>query len=123
MPDDIREILKKFNESDHLKRPSHAEINRYKIWLDQKYRSPYTGKLIPLAKLFTPAYEIEHIIPQSRLFDDSFSNKVICESSVNKLKGNCLGYEFIRKEFWRKNRIRTWRNSYYFHCRTIRKVY
>lgn len=97
MPDDIREILKKFNESDHLKRPSHAEINRYKIWLDQKYRSPYTGKMIPLAKLFTPAYEIEHIIPQSRLFDDSFSNKVICESSVNKLKGNCLGYEFIQK--------------------------
>ena len=43
------------------------------------------------------AYEIEHVIPQSRYFDDSFSNKVICESEVNKLKDNMLGYEFIKK--------------------------
>lgn len=51
---------------------------------------------IPLSKLFTPAYEIEHIIPQSRYFDDSFSNKVICEAEVNKLKDNQLGFEFIK---------------------------
>ena len=75
---------------------------RYKLWLEQKYRSPYTGELIPLAKLFTAAYEIEHVIPQSRYFDDSFSNKVICESDVNKLKDNLLGYEFIKKHHGEK---------------------
>lgn len=75
--------------------PTKSEIIRYKVWLEQKYRSPYTGEIIPLAKLFTPAYEIEHVIPQSRYFDDSFSNKVICESEVNKLKDNKLAYEFI----------------------------
>ncbi len=75
--------------------PTKSEIIRYKAWLEQKYRSPYTGEIIPLAKLFTPAYEIEHVIPQSRYFDDSFSNKVICESEVNKLKDNKLAYEFI----------------------------
>ena len=78
------------------KQPSHADIIRYKCWLDQKYRSPYTGKTIPLSKLFTSDYEIEHIIPQSRYFDDSFANKVICEAEVNKLKDNQLGYEFIK---------------------------
>lgn len=97
LPDEILNILKKFNEADIKKRPSHSEVMRYKLWLEQKYRSPYTGKMIPLGKLFTPAYEIEHVIPQSRYFDDSFSNKVICESAVNKLKGNLLGYEFIKK--------------------------
>ena len=76
--------------------PSKADITRYKCWLEQKYRSPYTGEMIPLAKLFTSAYEIEHIIPQSRYFDDSFSNKVICEAEVNKLKDRLLGYEFIK---------------------------
>ena len=96
MPDDIVSILKKFNETDFKKRPSHSEVLRYELWLEQKYRSPYTGKMIPLGQLFTSAYEIEHIIPQSRYFDDSFSNKVICESAVNKLKGNMLGYEFIK---------------------------
>lgn len=76
--------------------PSKADIQRYKCWLEQKYQSPYTGEMIPLAKLFTPAYEIEHVIPQSRYFDDSFSNKVICEAEVNKLKDNQLGFEFIK---------------------------
>ncbi len=76
--------------------PSKSDITRYKCWLEQKYRSPYTGEMIPLAKLFTSAYEIEHIIPQSRYFDDSFSNKVICEAEVNKLKDRQLGFEFIK---------------------------
>lgn len=96
MPEDIATILKKFNETDAQKRPSTSDVLRYKCWLEQKYRSPYTGAMIPLGKLFTPAYEIEHIIPQSRYFDDSFTNKVICEAEVNKLKGNMLGYEFIK---------------------------
>lgn len=78
--------------------PSNADIKRYKLWLEQKYKSPYTGQIIPLNKLFTHEYEIEHIIPQSRYFDDSFSNKVICESAVNQLKANYLGIAFI-KEF------------------------
>ncbi|WAC39284.1 type II CRISPR RNA-guided endonuclease Cas9 [Pedobacter sp. SL55] len=89
-------------EDDILKisktaQPSLSDLKRYKLWLEQKYKSPYTGQIIPLNKLFTPEYEIEHIIPQSRYFDDSFSNKVICESAVNKLKDNYIGFEFIKK--------------------------
>lgn len=97
IPEDIENVLKKFKESDAKKRPTRSEVLRYKLWLEQKYRSPYTGQPIPLAKLFTSAYEIEHVIPQSRYFDDSFSNKVICESEVNKIKDNLLGFEFIKK--------------------------
>ena len=73
LPEDISAILKKFNESDIKKRPTRSEVLKYKLWLEQKYQSPYTGEMIPLGKLFTPAYEIEHIIPQSRYFDDSFN--------------------------------------------------
>ena len=94
---EIEEILKKFNETELKKRPTTSEILKYKLWLDQKYISPYTGEPIPLGKLFTPAYEIEHIIPKSRYFDDSLSNKVICESEVNKLKDKLLGHEFIEE--------------------------
>ena len=88
-------------EDDILKisktaQPSPSDLKRYKLWLEQKYKSPYTGQIIPLNKLFTPEYEIEHIIPQSRYFDDSFSNKVICEAAVNSLKGNKLAFEFIK---------------------------
>ena len=85
--------------------PSKADITRYKCWLEQKYRSPYTGEIIPLAKLFTSAYEIEHVIPQSCYFDDSFSNKVICEAEVNKLKDKQLGFEFIKNHKGEKVQI------------------
>ncbi len=94
-PDDyIDDILKKF--ADAKNRPTLSDIKRYKLWLEQHYVSPYTGQTIPLARLFTSDYEIEHVIPQSRYFDDSMSNKVICEAAVNKLKDNALGYEFIK---------------------------
>lgn len=94
---DISEILKKFDQTDVAKRPTPTEIMRYKLWLEQRYVSPYTGQTIPLSRLFTEDYQIEHVIPQSRYFDDSLSNKVICEAEVNKRKDNSLGLEFIKK--------------------------
>jgi CRISPR-associated endonuclease Csn1 len=89
IPDDISKIVK-------LSQPTTSELIKYKLWLQQKYRSPYTGRVIPLTKLFTRAYDIEHIIPQSRYFDNSFSNKVICEVEVNKDKDNSTAYEYIK---------------------------
>ena len=85
------------NLGNTTKHVSKSDIMRYRLWLEQKYQSPYTGQIIPLSKLFTHEYEIEHVIPQSRYFDDSLSNKVICESEVNKLKDRMLGYEFISR--------------------------
>ena len=91
VPDDILKISK-------AAQPSQNDLIRYKLWLEQKYQSPYTGEMIPLNKLFTTAYEIEHIIPQSRYFDDSFSNKIICETEVNKHKDNQTAFEYIQNK-------------------------
>lgn len=102
VPDDINEIMAKFNQSDVAKRPTHGEVMRYKLWLEQHYQSPYTGRIISLSRLFTDDYQIEHIIPQSRYFDDSLSNKVICEAAVNQLKDRMLGYEFIKNHHGEK---------------------
>lgn len=95
--DEISAIMSKLSQVDIKKAPTTNEVKRYILWLEQNYRSPYTGEMIPLSKLFTSAYEIEHVIPQSRYFDDSYSNKVICEAEVNKLKNRMLGYEFIKQ--------------------------
>ncbi|PXV61124.1 CRISPR-associated endonuclease Csn1 [Dysgonomonas alginatilytica] len=88
------EVIDKIRKSS---KPTKSEIQRYKLWLEQGYISPYTGAMIKLSDLFTTRYEIEHIFPQSRFFDDSLSNKVICESEVNSLKGNQTAMEFIKK--------------------------
>ncbi|MEO7924705.1 MAG: type II CRISPR RNA-guided endonuclease Cas9 [Chitinophagaceae bacterium] len=79
--------------------PTTSELLRYKLWLEQRYRSPYTGAIIPLNRLFTTDYQIEHIIPQSRYFDDSFNNKIICEAAVNELKDNQIGLAFIKNHY------------------------
>jgi len=89
MPDDVKKIAS-------AEQPTQKQIERYKLWLEQKYVSPYTREPIKLSDLFDRGkYEIEHIIPQATYFDNSFNNKVICEAEVNKLKDKELAYNFI----------------------------
>lgn len=95
IPEEILKISKQAQ-------PTQSELLRYKLWLQQKYQSPYTGEIIPLNRLFTRAYDIEHIIPQSRFFDDSFSNKIICEVEVNTDKDSSTAYEYIKNNRGKK---------------------
>lgn len=82
--------LKNYND------PSKSEIEKLKLWESQGHISPYTGQPISLSELFNrERYDVDHIIPQSRYFDDSLSNKVICEKSINNEKGNRTSMEYF----------------------------
>lgn len=71
-------------------------ILKYKLYEQQSYISPYTKKTIEFSKLFDEnEYNIDHIIPKARYFDDSISNKVICESNINEEKSNRTAWEYI----------------------------
>ena len=59
------------------------------------FKTLYSNTYIPLEKLFFKEFDIEHIIPQSRLFDDSFSNKTIELRSVNQEKDNQTAYDYV----------------------------
>lgn len=96
-PAEILAIIKELGDNRNSAKVNASNVKRYRLWLEQRYRSPYTGCTIPLSRLFTTEYEIEHVIPQSRYFDDSLTNKIVCESEVNKDKGNMLGYEYVTK--------------------------
>lgn len=98
---DVREELRKLKDehkADNVNPNSSIHILKYKLWKEQGKQSPYTGKPISISCLFTTEYEIDHIIPQKRYYDDSFTNKVVCESAVNKDKGARLAYEYILAE-------------------------
>lgn len=75
--------------------PKNQEIKKYALWLSQKCISPYTGKIIPLSKLYTDEYEVEHILPKGLIKYDGNENLVIAESGVNKAKSRELGAIFI----------------------------
>ncbi|WP_431471499.1 CRISPR-associated protein Csn1 [Nonlabens sp. SCSIO 43208] len=92
----LKEVDEDIEKIRRNSKPTAAEITRYKLWLEQGYVSPYTGRIIPLTELFSTDYQIEHIIPQSRYFDNSMNNKIICESAVNEEKDNRTAYEFLK---------------------------
>jgi len=56
-------------------------------------RCVYTGEQIGAHNLFAPEVEIEHILPFSRTFDDSFSNKTLSMRHANRDKGNKTPFE------------------------------
>ena len=82
-----------------LQKVTRNDIIRYKLWLETDGISIYTGKPIPATKLFSKEYDIEHIIPKARLFDDSFSNKVLCERQLNLEKANLTAFSFLEKKY------------------------
>lgn len=89
---------KKLHTEFGITRVTRNDIIRYKLWLETDGISIYTGNPIPASKLFTKDYDIEHIIPKSRLFDDSFSNKTICERQLNIDKSNKTAFSFLKEK-------------------------
>ena len=81
---------------------SRNDIIRYKLYEELKdngYKTLYSNTYIEPNKLFSKEFDIEHIIPQSRLFDDSFSNKTLELRSVNIDKGNKTAYDFVKEKY------------------------
>lgn len=85
-----------------LKNVSRTDILRYKLYKELEsrgYKTLYSNTYIPREKLFSKEFDIEHIIPQARLFDDSFSNKTLEARNINIEKGNKTAYDFVKEKF------------------------
>lgn len=88
----IRKIIQ---EDFHIVNPKGQDIIKYRLWEEQNGYCMYSGHTIPAADLFSGAYEVDHILPYSRTFNDSFSNKVLVEAGENQEKGNRIPYEYF----------------------------
>lgn len=81
---------------------SRNDIIRYKLYEELKengYKTLYSNTYISPSAVFSGDFDIEHIIPQSRLFDDSFSNKTLELRSINIEKGNKTSHDFIKEKY------------------------
>lgn len=84
-----------------VKYPSRNDLIRYKLYLElttNGFKDFYTDTKIEKENLFTDKYDIDHIIPQSRFFDDSFSNKVLVPRGANLKKGNATAIDYMENE-------------------------
>lgn len=82
----------------HISKPTRNDIIRYRLYEELKdngYKTLYSNTYIPREDLFSNRFEIEHIIPQSRLFDDSFTNKTLETHDANIAKGNKTAFDYV----------------------------
>ncbi|HDX9579618.1 TPA: type II CRISPR RNA-guided endonuclease Cas9 [Bacillus pseudomycoides] len=76
--------------------PRGHDILKYKLWKEQDGRCAYSFQPISIERLFHIGYaEVDHIIPYSRSFDDSNSNKVLVIAAENQNKQNRTPYEWF----------------------------
>lgn len=75
------------------------DIVKFKLYREQDGVCLYSGQNLDIARLFEPGYaDVDHIIPYSRCFDDSYQNKVLVLASENRQKGNRLPYEYFGQD-------------------------
>lgn len=88
-------------------KPNGAQLEKYRLWKEQEGFCPYTGEYIHPDRAFMSEdgnyAEIDHIIPYSRSFDDSFTNKVLVMGSANRNKKDRTPYEYFGSDIekWR----------------------
>lgn len=73
-----------------------TNLLKYRLYKEQDCKSMYSRKTIDIKRLFEKGYvQIDHILPYSRSYDDSQSNKVIVLTKENQDKGNQIPYEYF----------------------------
>lgn len=88
------------------------DILKHRLWNQQNGFCPYSQTQIDINKLFDIGYvQIDHIIPFSRCFDDSLSNKILVKTYENQIKGNKTPYEYFGANTDRWDSYETWVKS------------
>jgi hypothetical protein len=79
--------------------PELSQYDRIKLqlWEESGGISPYEPDvIIDRSQLFTDQYNIDHIVPKSKLFERSMTNQVLCRAELNKLKDRMTGLDFAK---------------------------
>lgn len=86
------------------------DLVKLKLYEEQGGVCAYSQKQMSLARLFEPNYaEVDHIVPYSLSFDDSYKNKVLVLTEENRNKGNRLPLQYLSGQ--RRENFIVWVNS------------
>ncbi len=79
-------------------RPTATNMLKKKLYDEQDCKCIYSGKPLEYGRLYEDGYcEIDHVIPYSRSFDDSYSNKVLVLKEENQNKKQNTPYEYFER--------------------------
>lgn len=89
----IRENIAKLNAM-----PNPTNVLKYKLYEEQDHKCAYSMETLDINHLFEDGYyEVDHIIPYSRSFDDSFNNKVLVLKRENQNKRKSTPVEYFER--------------------------
>ena len=94
--DEIDKIL----QNEHgIVSPKQKHREMYKLWEQQSEICTYCQSQLKLEKVFSvEGYaEIDHILPRSRSFDNSFQNKILVHATCNQNKLDKTPFEWLNK--------------------------
>ena len=79
--------------------PNRNKIEKYRLWEEAEQKCFYCGQTVNV-KEFLSGFdvEVEHVIPKSLLFDDSYANKVCACRKCNANKGNKTAFDFMKSQ-------------------------
>ncbi len=90
------EKIKKYIEEEYKITPKPLDIVKMRLYDEQHSKCAYSGKALDPSRLFENNYvQVDHVIPYSRCFDDSYNNKVLVLTDENQNKGNKIPYEYF----------------------------
>ncbi len=91
---------------------TEANILIIRLWKEQEYRCIYCNKeWLPQNLKEEGNLQIDHIIPESKSFDNSYNNKILSCSFCNKNKGQKTPYMWLGSDNnkWEEYRSRIFR--------------
>lgn len=106
--EELRQQIKKIKGAE----PTGQDIVKFKLFQDQNGVCLYSGQNLDITRLFEAGYvDVDHIIPYSISFDDSYTNKVLVRSPENRQKGNRIPADYFKSDPARWQRFETLVNT------------
>ena len=106
--EELRQQIKKIKGAE----PTGQDIVKFKLFQDQNGVCLYSGQNLDITRLFEAGYvDVDHIVPYSISFDDSYTNKVLVRSPENRQKGNRIPADYFKSDPARWQRFETLVNT------------
>lgn len=103
-------VLERIQSEYGFHKASGQDIVKMKLYEEQSGVCAYSQKNLDIERLFEPGYaEVDHIIPYSISFDDSYKNKVLVLAKENRDKGNRLPLQYLTGD--RRDKFLVWVNA------------
>ena len=106
-------IKERLQKEFNVPYPSGQDIVKLKLYEEQNETCAYSQKHMDAHRLFheNNYAEVDHIIPYSRSFDDTYNNKVLVLTAENRQKGNRTPMEYLSGDEARKKQFVAWVKS------------